>query len=326
MSSTAFFGRLLDWCSERGEGSLRSFEDAHNWLKGDPIAKGVDDWGLSAYKLQVLGHIELVWGGEGRWAVAPPVISVLDRSGGNALLVGARPRWLMERLAQLPDDSNPVLQELAQRVMLDEPRDQPGKDGPPALFVTARSDDDIRTLCLAMGIHFEHRLASRLRDALPTIDSYIDMGWGAPPPPGFAPRRFDLRAPKRWREVDDDTEPGAYEFTRYGPPRYFFIGGSGRAEVEKWIAVYAELRRIGRDVLFYRHGDRTLLVPARLPLPLLYARCAVLRSGLLPTYRPAPPPGMDQDLGPALEYQNMTPKLASAIATAVGQRLRTIRY
>ena len=41
------------------------------------VGRGVDDWGLSAYKLQVLGHIELVWGGDGRWAIAPPVISIL---------------------------------------------------------------------------------------------------------------------------------------------------------------------------------------------------------------------------------------------------------
>jgi hypothetical protein len=325
MSATAFYDRLLDWCSERGQGTLQAFADTHRWLRHATDGGG-EDWSLSAYKLQVLGHIELVWRGEPRWAVAPPVVSVLDRSGGNALLVGGRPRWLMSRLEALPEDPNPVVQELAQRVVLDEPREQPRKDGPPAIYLTARSDDDIRMLCGALGIQFEQRLAARLRDALPSLDSYIDMGWGAPMPPGFAPRRFDLRAPKRWREVDNTDDAGAYEFTRYGPPRYFFIDGADRAEVEKWIAVYAELRRTTRDVLFYRHESRTLLTPARLPLPLLYARCAVLRTGMLPRYLPDPPPGMDQDLGPALEYQNMTPKLASAIATAVGQHLRTMRY
>lgn len=326
MLNTAFYARLLEWCSERAEGSLTAFAEVHGWLSGGRGGPRLEAWGLSAYKLQVLGHIELMWSGEGRWAVAPPVISVLDRSGGNALLVGARPRWLMSRLENLPDDPDPILRELSQRVMLDDPRDQPAKDGPPALYITARSDNDIRALCHALGLHFEYRLAARLREALPTIDSYIDTGWGAPGPPGFAPRKFDLRAPDRWREVDDDTAPGAYEFTRYGPPRYFFVDTDGRAEVEKWIAVYAELRRIGRNVIFYRDSDQTLLVPARLPLPLLYARCAALRTGLLPQYLPQPPVGVDQDLGPFLKYQNMTPKLSNAIATAVGQRLQLTRY
>ena len=276
MRDTSFFVRLLDWCSERVEGSMRSFAETHAWIAGVGTTGEANDWALSAYKLQVLGHLELMWHGEGRWAVTPPVITVLDESGGNALLVGARPRWLMERLQNLPDDTNSLLRDLSQRVMLDEPRVQPNRDGPPALYLSARSDADIGALCAELGIQFEHRLAARLREVLPVIDSYIDMGWNAPTLPGFAPRKFDLSTPGRWREVDDDSAPGSYEFTRYGPPRYFFRDDSGKAEVEKWIAVYAELRRIGRNVIFYRHQNRTLLVPAR-----QLCRCSTL---VVPSY------------------------------------------
>lgn len=318
------YDELLEWCSERLTGSMTAFREAHDWLaevrSGDRPA-----WSLTAYKLQILGHLEVSWTGQGTWAVTPSVITMLDNSGGIGMLVGARPRWLMRRLRALESDPDPELAELSLRVMVLDPQPQPQGDGPPTLYLTARDDGDLWSLSDAMGIKFEGRVASRLQEALPVLDSYLHVGWKAATPPGFQPRRFNLRARERWTDVEDETTPGAYEYTRYGPPRYFFYDGDTWAEADKWIVVYAELRRLGEQVLYYRTKDQTLLVSSRTPLPLLYARAAVLRTGMLPTFSSGPFLGVPPFLGSMLEYPNVTPKLFTAIADRLGQDPETTK-
>lgn len=319
-----FYDALLEWCSERLSGTMEAFRETHDWLHRD---LGVDTPAaadLTAYNLQTLGHLEVSWLEGGTWAVTPSAITVLENSGGLGLLVGARPRWLMRRLLNLESDADPFLEELSLRVMV-ESRPQPRHDGPTSLYLTTRDDLDLEELACVLGIAFERRVAQRLRDILPGLDSYLEVGWKASPPPGFEPRRFELYSRDRWSEVTDEGQPGAYEYRRYGPPRYLFYDGNVWAEADKWIVVYAELRRRNENTLFYRTEDRSMFVPARAPLPLLYARTAALSTGQLPKFVTNPVLGIPIGLGAVLQYSNVQPSLFRTIANRLGQALQTTR-
>lgn len=319
-----FYDTLFDWCSERQQGSMDSFREAHDWLGRVHGTDTVGKADLTAYNLQALGHLEVSWLEGGTWAVTPPTVTMLENSGGLGLLVGARPRWLMRRLQNLEVDADTLLQELSMRVMM-ELRPQPKDDGPTTLYLTARDDLDLEGLSERLGIAFERRVSQRLREVLPVIDSYLEMGWKASPPPGFEPRRFELYSHDRWSEVADESRPGAYEYRRYGPPRYLFYDGEVWAEADKWIVVYAELRRRGQNILYYRTADRSMFVPARAPLPLLYARAAALCTGRLPTFTTDLVLGIPSGLGALLQYPNVQPSLFKTIASRLGQALQTTR-
>jgi hypothetical protein len=257
-----------------------------------------------------------------RWAVAPPVVTVLDDSGGNAVLVGARPRWLMRRLDLLHVDPDPEVRSLAERIVPYEPRQQNG--APSARFLTGPQDDTLEQLCARLGIRFEQRVALRLRDALPTLDSYLASGRSVTAPPGMTAKRFVTEPPPGWIDVDDDSQDGAYEYEAYGAPRYQFCTGGERFEAEKSVVVYAELRRCGRAALFYDPELDSMYVPGRLPLPLLAARCLVLRTGLLPIFFHRPTDGIDPALGGLNRYPNIPLLHYKAICESVGQPLTLV--
>jgi hypothetical protein len=141
----------------------------------------------------------------------------------------------------------------------------------------------------------------------------------------FEPRRFDLYGHNRWCDVTHENSPGAYEYRRYGPPRYLFYDGRTWAEADKWIVVYAELRRRGENVLFYRTADYSMFVPARTPPPLLYARSVALCTGRLPSFTREPVLGIPSGLGALLQYPNVPSRLFAKIASLLGQAIRTTR-
>ena len=317
---------LLEWCSERGEGTVDAFEAAAEWLAERKPGQDHDrDPGLATFQLQALGHLEVDWRG-GRWAVAPTSITVLDDAGGNALLLGSRPRSLMRRLRTLhvdPDDE--LREEISPDVMVRDPVPQFGRNGPSAIYLTAPDDSTIERLCEKLGIRFEQRIERRLRAALPSLVSYVAAGLAHATPPGFAARRLFPTSRRRWRDVEDDSAPGAYEYRGYGPAQYFYRGEAGSlAQADKWIVVHAELRRLGLTVMQYSGSRRSLFVPGALPLPLLYGRCAVFRTGLLPRVHTQPPKGLENCPWTTwLEYENVTAKLATTLSERLGHPLGT---
>lgn len=311
---TTMHDHLLEWCSERLSGTIVGFREAHDWLAR---RQGIDsDSRLVLYTMQTLGHLEVDWLGR-RWAATPPVVTALEDSGGNALLVGARPRWLMRRLQTLAFDPDESVQELAEEIDMYEPMEQEG--APAAQFLTGHRDESLAALCVKLDLRFEHRVSLRLRDALPTLDSYLAAGEGASPPPGMEARRFVAEPRPGWVEVDDDHGAGAYEYEAYGAPRYQYCEGGSRFEVEKAIAVYAELRRISFQALFYSVDKSAMYVPGRMPLPLLAARCAVLRTGLLPHFFPR---GLKKlpHLGVLNQYFNIPQIHCKSICDSLGQQ------
>ena len=88
---------FLQWLGERTRGSWELFKAAHTWLFAQNSAMNRNlrpTW--TAYLLASLGHIEVDWR-DGKWSVAAPTIAGLPSAGATAVLIGARPRILVER-------------------------------------------------------------------------------------------------------------------------------------------------------------------------------------------------------------------------------------
>lgn len=307
------YDQLLEWCSERAEGTLTSFRETYEWLdRHFRAGRTAGEWALAAFNLQVLGHIELDWPND-RWAITPPVLSVLDHSGGLAALTGARPRWLMHRLENLEED--PEIGDLAMHFY---PYYIEQRGAPTALILTLSSEDQVAELCAALSIRFERRVTRALRHVLPSLDSYLVAGERVAPPPGVEPQRLDVSTGK-WVPTSDAEGPGAYQYPGYGRKRYFFRDETLLAEADRGVVTFAELRRVDEQVIFYRRSDETMIVPARMRLPLLAARCAVLQTGLLPQFTPGAVEDVRSELGPLNCYVNIPPEHSDAITGSLGQ-------
>lgn len=311
----------LEWCSERVESDNARFDETYRWLRRQLAPDSTREPGLVRYELETLGHLET---SAGRWAIAPTTISILDGGAGNAVLSGARPRWLKQRLLHLQEDDDPAIRSISQRVA-PEMLGQRGGHGPSVVYLTAPEDELISTLCDRLGIRFEHRVTTRLEAALPNLDWVLGIGAVPSPPPGFEFERLvvgddlNARSARRWVPWNSDREAGAYQYRRYGPDRYLFNDGEGLWAADQHSVQYAELRRLKRSVLWHDAADEQLYVSARFPLPMLFSRTAVLRTGQLPQFSHSHAvPG----LGPGNCYENIPRPLAETIASKLGQNLQ----
>lgn len=308
--------RLLEWCSERESGSIRAFREAHDWLGRRNTATERHTAGLALRRLEELAHLEVDYQAD-KWAVAPPVVAAIEESGGLAILTGARPRRLMHRLWSLEDDNDPSVRELSSYFFLESVPSADPLSSPSIVMLSNRSDEMLESLCSALGIRFEHRVSRRIAHLLPSIDAYLGVGLVASAPPGFEPRRMKYRERVDFRPVDSDSASGAYEYVRYGPARYIFNDGQALYQADRRIVVYAELRRTGHNVLTYDRRLQRLLVPGTCPLPLLYARCAVLRTGHPPTFvRERARVAHER---PVNVYENIPERLYTRICEQLGQ-------
>jgi hypothetical protein len=223
----------------------------------------------------------------------------------------------MQRLWALEDDGDARVRELSSYVF---PEKLPAPDptaSPSAVVMSNRADEILAELCIALGIRFEQRVSRRLSHVLPSIDAYLGVGVVPSAPPGFEPGRMQLRERVEFRPVDSDAAPGAYEYVRYGPARYIFNDGEALYQADRRVVVYAELRRAGHNVLTYERASQRMFVPGTCPLPLLYARAAVLRTGQLPSFvrRLSHVP---QDR-PVNVYENVPERLFMRICERLGQ-------
>src|SRR5579859_7061796 len=124
---------LLEWASERGDGTWQQLRDAHEWLDDRTSTRG---WwpmpGWSARMLSTLGHIEIDWTA-GVWAASAPVLTLLPSAGAHALLTGGRTRTLVQRL-------RPAIWDEAEDVFLIEHAQQ---HAPTALLVAGENEEAI---------------------------------------------------------------------------------------------------------------------------------------------------------------------------------------
>lgn len=315
---------LLSWASERSQGSMTSFRKVHDWLTGQHPSDSHDHWTWALQSLQTLGHLEVNWAHH-RWEAAPPTIATMPNGGGYAFLCGARPAWLLRRISGLDEDA--TLGHLAQSVLLERPI--PQDRGPSLQLLTLESDQDIVTLCNALGLRFAAHASDQLAAVLPPLSATLQVGRRGELPGGVFPTRMGDGRPglPLFGDIVEDLNPrpGAYCTRLYDVARYFYVHTSGDVfESSRGEVIYAELRRQDRHVLRWSWRDGVLLVPARMRLPELYERAAVLRTGLLP--RVGPLPGQDRKPGRPfwLTYRNVDLDLANRLADGLGQRIQIL--
>jgi hypothetical protein len=83
--------------------------------------------------------------------------------------------------------------------------------------------------------------------------------------------------------------PGCYEQMSYGMRRYLYVDEQGGLHnVDRWIAVHAEINRAmgsssgAPNPLSWSPENQSLFCDARAQLPTMWARAAVMCTGLLP--------------------------------------------
>jgi hypothetical protein len=292
---------LLEWASERGTGSWQQLRDAHEWLSAAATDGG--PWrptaGFAARSLTTLGHIEVDWE-NGRWAAAPPLLTILPSAGGHALLTGARTRALVDRLADATDD--PCL------YMVQSPQ----RFAPSAILIACEDETNIERLAERLQIDYEFSVSDRFSELLPELDSYLALASAPRAPRGYGVARLELTT-LEWVDAEHDRAVGLYRYDAYGRPTYRLVAGQDETyKVDLAIGAWVALSRWGENRLRYSEEDvnGTLAVPVATPLPTLHARAAALCSGLAPGR-----------IGNTLWYRNVPRRVAERIARSLDQTL-----
>jgi hypothetical protein len=106
-----------------------------------------------------------------------------------------------------------------------------------------------------------------------------------------------------------------YEWETPGAPLFRFTNGDRKyASVDFSTGRYAELRRLGKQVLGYAPDsvNGVLRVSVKADLPALQARAAILCTGMLPLF---------DRRTLSLMYRNVPKVIAERIALSLGQQL-----
>jgi hypothetical protein len=263
---------LLEWVSELANGTWDQFRRVNDWLFNPEGVHRETKPGATANTLAILGHLEVDWDSD-RWAVAPPVLTVLPSAGAHLILVGCRTRHLKRRLHEYAVDNSNIYVSV-----------YPQLEAPDAIFIA--TDDERHAVDLAsyLEVNYDFSAAERLSELLPTFDSHLSLAVHAVPTRGFGVKRFRAES-LGWEEATTDLAPGLYKYEAYGRPEFRYVESQPTfLSVDLPLGIYAELKRTGRSILSFEEEELngTLVVPARAPLPWLQARCATLCSGLEP--------------------------------------------
>lgn len=296
---------LLEWASERGEGSWELFRRAHEWAFAGAASGG---WrpgpGFTMRMLATLGHLEVDWE-DSRWTAGPPVLTLLPSAGAHALLTGGRTRALLDRLKEEVGD-DPCLYLL-------DPYKQPL--APAALLLACEDEGRIEALAERLGIDYEYSISERLSRVLPPIDAYLRIGASTPAARGYGVDRFDPQSLK-WEPVEDDRRPALYGYEALVGREYRLVTSEREIyDVDKALGIWAALSRWGENRLRYRPEEvnGNLIVRLDTPLPTLQARTAALCSGLAP-----------KRYGETLWYRNVPQSYAERIAQSLDQTIQII--
>lgn len=302
---------LLAYLSEKGQGSWRELKDAWTWLTGDSQDPGDAAW-IAARDLTALGHLEVSWGDEITWAAAPPLLTMLPRSGGRALITGARTRHLY---GPGPDAASTggLLFEVAKEldVWIDECA---STVGPTTLYAACESERDAQALADALQIGYTYEVAEVLAGLLPDLHMALALSPAGELPRGFDTERFDPDEVE-WVPVEGAEGYGLFRCRTYQGHVHALYGPTGSQRVVREVGVYEVLRWEQRSVLAYDPDRYELLVPGVAALPALHARAAVLCSGRLPARR------FPRAREVELHHPNVPPDIAEQIASALQQDL-----
>ena len=297
------YNLLLEWMGECGSGSWHHFRDAHAWL----LTKAGQDAGevppvRTLDHLSRLGHVESARV-ESRWAVSPTVVTIVPGASVHAVVVGARTQPLQHALR----DAVAASRNLDLIVRSQE-------EGPDVLYISCNDERALIQLTGRLGAVYEHSVSERISLLLPPLDNLLQAAAAPPPRSGYGVSRWHPDS-NRFPLVSETEQPGLYRYEVYGTHQYRFTAdGHDYADVDLHTGRYAELRRLGRQVLRYipETINGQLIVSVQADLPVLHARSAILCSGLLPRF--------DRQER-SLTYYNVPPPIATRIVESLGQRL-----
>lgn len=271
---------LLAYLSEKGRGTWSELREAWDWLAP------ADDPGLRAsivaQDLSALGHIEVSWRrDEMEWCAAPPVITMIPRSGGRALVTGGRTRSLYDGSGQSGDGDacGDLVDAVNELDLWLDPFTH--ARAPTTLMVAVESHHDADALAERIGVRYTYSVAYQLASVLPPLSEYTKLWSKGELPRGFDAERFDTER-LRWVDTDDPTPLGLYRARTFSETVHALHGPAGWLHVAREHAVYEVLRWENQSVLAYNKHSLELAVPYFAPLPGLHARAAVLSSGMLP--------------------------------------------
>lgn len=267
---------ILEWCSLKGTGTRGSFDQACRSILGEsPVSSQL------LHELEISGHMEVDWVDSGRWWVAPPMLSFVEGSGGNAVLVGARsPETItvLKRLAAAGDI----------QALTIVPQ---GHKSPTAVFVGVSSIADLVAAGQAIGATAKTTVRLEYKDALVSLETAIAAGASEYTSSGIQAKRLNV-ATLRFEPSEVRFGywlPGCYEQMSYGMRRYLYVDDQRRLHnVDRWIAVHAEIKRTGGssigapNPLSWSPETQSLFCDARAQLPTMWARASVMCTGLLP--------------------------------------------
>lgn len=300
--------RFLTWASERGTGSWEAFCEAHSWLfqdgdRGTGSTGRRPSWTASLLASQ--GHLEVVWGN--KWSVAPPCLVGIPSAGGAAVLTGARPTRLVEQLRR--ESENEDFDEIVVTEYVPQ-------EGPTVFYVQYGSMEELGRFAGILGLGFERYTAERLSRILPPIADVIKNCPTTPVlPTGYSIEHLDPTS-ARWIPMDGWV-PGLFKFRSFRD-QYRLFDGSQFREVDKDWGAWASFALVNSRQLLYQPeiGSGTLVAPATCRLPAIYARAAVLCSGLPPVFDPRTS---------TIRYLNVPFAIASRIARGLDQPEPSVR-
>jgi hypothetical protein len=298
MTNPALFDLLLEFLSARGAGGWIELKEA---VLAAVAGSGEAPRGwhptIVAEQLVALGHLEIAFDGDLRWAMCPAALVSIAGEARAAVLCGRRTHDLVERV-------HADGRQLGAEVRLD-----PERLAPSRLAITAPSPLRADDVAAALNLPLHVGAAGRLLRVLPTLGSILNAAPVVAPPTGYETRRFDPAA-LTWAAVDRVHADGSYKIDCYRPEFYVVRGGQPR-RVSRGLAVHHALAAAGRAVLAYAERDGSLSVPAGLRLPILYTRALALCRCSAPEYCP--------DAG-RLRFGGVDP----AFAALLNEKLRTI--
>ncbi|SBV28301.1 hypothetical protein GA0070620_3841 [Micromonospora krabiensis] len=301
---------LARWMSEVQHGSLDDLSTRIRWLAATGQHGHRDTRGFSAGRwlrdAETMCLARVDWTA-GSWRAAPTVITRLPQSDGTALLAGARPASVLDRLAS---------EDLAV-TFASPPRRSPALPPPSAVLISYDSPAQLPELARRLGARYVPCSALQLGSSIAVI-----RPGDAAAPPASGNATVECYAPLRraWEPVSPRAAgagEGLYRLRRDGRMAYLLQRAGAWHRTTYAEGIHFVLAACGAQPLRWRaepgrQQAGTFFVDYGAPLPPLQAAAAALCTGL--------PPRLT-DRAETVAFDNVPLSLARQLAGSLGHRL-----
>ncbi|MGC4808726.1 hypothetical protein [Micromonospora sp. DT233] len=301
---------LVRWMSEIQRGDLNDLSTRIRWIAATSRHGHRDTRGLSAGRwlrnVEAMCLVRVDWAA-GSWRAAPTVITRLPHSDGTALLAGARPASVLDRLAG---------EEVAVTFAPPQGSGEP-LPSPSAVWISYDSPNQLPGLARRLGARFVPCAALQIEDRL----TAVRPGAAAAPPASHNATVERYMPPGRmWEPVSPrlaEAREGLYRLRRDGRMAYLLRRGGAWHQTTYAEGIHLVLAASSARPLRWRAEPRraqvgTFFVDYGVPLPPLHAAAAVLCTGL--------PPRLT-DRAETVAFDNVPLTLARRLAGTLGYQL-----